>query len=51
MKDHQDFSFTCCFSPNRTTLAMENQDKITMIYDIRQLSTPLHILGANVGGV
>ncbi|KAI9300604.1 hypothetical protein BJ944DRAFT_22296 [Cunninghamella echinulata] len=51
MKDHQDFSFTCCFSPDGTTLATGNQDKTIMIYDIRQLSTPLHTLGANVGGV
>ncbi|CAO3653293.1 unnamed protein product [Cunninghamella echinulata] len=51
MKDHHDFSFTCCFSPDGITLATGNQDKTTMLYDIRQLSTPLHTLGANVGGV
>lgn len=51
MNDHQDFSFTCCFSPNETTLATGNQDKTTILYDIRNLSKPLHILGAKVGGV
>ncbi|KAI8341347.1 hypothetical protein BC941DRAFT_416582 [Chlamydoabsidia padenii] len=51
LDDHHDFSFACCFSPDGMTLATGNQDKTTRIYDVRNLSTPLHVLGTKVGAV
>lgn len=33
------------------TLATGNQDKTTRIYDVRNLSQSLHVLGANVGAI
>ncbi|KAI8072611.1 WD40-repeat-containing domain protein [Gongronella butleri] len=51
LDDHFDYSFTCCFSPNDRTLATGNQDKTTRIYDIRNLSQSLHVLGGNVGAI
>lgn len=49
--EHHDYSFTCCYSPDGTTLATGNQDKTTRIYDVRNLSQSLHVLGANVGAI
>ncbi|KAI8089835.1 WD40-repeat-containing domain protein [Halteromyces radiatus] len=51
MNDHHDFSFACCYSPDGMTLATGNQDKTTRIYDVRNLSRSLHVLGANVGAI
>ncbi|KAI8344675.1 WD40-repeat-containing domain protein [Chlamydoabsidia padenii] len=51
LDDHHDFSFTCCYSPDGRTLATGNQDKTTRIYDIRNLSQSLHVLGAHVGAI
>lgn len=51
LDDHHDFSFACCYSPDGRTLATGNQDKTTRIYDVRHLTAPLHVLGANVGAI
>ncbi|CAO3586856.1 unnamed protein product [Absidia cylindrospora] len=51
LDDHHDFSFTCCYSPDGKMLATGNQDKTTRIYDVRNLSKSLHVLGANVGAI
>ncbi|KAI8372724.1 WD40-repeat-containing domain protein [Radiomyces spectabilis] len=51
LDEHHDFSFSCCWSPNGYTLATGNQDKTTRIYDIRNPSKALHVLGAKIGAV
>ncbi|KAI7870236.1 hypothetical protein BDF14DRAFT_1776318 [Spinellus fusiger] len=51
INDHSDFSFSCCWSPDGMTLATGNQDKTTRVYDIRNTSRVLHLLGAEIGTI
>ncbi|KAK9474491.1 Quino protein amine dehydrogenase [Dipodascopsis tothii] len=48
---HKDYSFACAWSPDDRLLATGNQDKTCRIYDARNLSTPLHVVGAQLGAV
>ncbi|KAL0078038.1 hypothetical protein J3Q64DRAFT_1872827, partial [Phycomyces blakesleeanus] len=49
--EHHDFSFSCCWSPDGRTFATGNQDKTTRVYDIRNTSRTLHLLGGNIGAI
>lgn len=51
LSEHHDFSFACCWSPDGRLFATGNQDKTTRIYDIRQPTEAIHVLGANVGAI
>ncbi|ORX54628.1 WD40 repeat-like protein, partial [Hesseltinella vesiculosa] len=51
LNDHHDYSFTCCFSPDDRTLVTGNQDKTARVYDVRNLSQTLHVLGGHVGAI
>ncbi|ORY94056.1 hypothetical protein BCR43DRAFT_495791 [Syncephalastrum racemosum] len=51
MDEHRDYSFACCWSPDGRLLATGNQDKTTRVYDIRNTSKALHVLGAKVGAI
>lgn len=43
---HQDYSFTCCWSPDNRYVATGNQDKTLRLYDTRDFTKPLHVFEA-----
>ncbi|KAI9272976.1 WD40-repeat-containing domain protein, partial [Phascolomyces articulosus] len=49
--EHRDFSFACCWSPNGQLFATGNQDKTTRVYDIRNTTRALHVLGGKAGAI
>lgn len=51
INEHHDYSFACCWHPDGRTFATGNQDKSTRIYDIRNTSKAMHVLGSNVGAI
>ncbi|CAG8694403.1 11558_t:CDS:2, partial [Acaulospora morrowiae] len=51
LKGHIDFSFACCWSPDGNIIATGNQDKTTRLYDTRNMSKTLNVLGAKMGAV
>ncbi|KAL1925773.1 uncharacterized protein VTP21DRAFT_656 [Calcarisporiella thermophila] len=48
---HLDHSFACSWSPDGILLATGNQDKTSRLYDVRFLSKPLCVLGAQMGAI
>lgn len=48
---HRDFSFAVAWSPNGQLLATGNQDSTTRVWDVRQTSTPLAVLGGSMGAI
>lgn len=51
LSGHKDFSFACAWSLDDRLIATGNQDKTCRLYDSRNLSTPLHVVGAQLGAV
>jgi WD40 repeat protein len=52
INEHHDFSFACCWNPaDNRTFATGNQDRTTRIYDIRNTSKAMCVLGSNVGAI
>ncbi|KAG2193712.1 hypothetical protein INT47_013180 [Mucor saturninus] len=51
INEHHDYSFACCWHPDGRTFATGNQDKTTRIYDIRNTSKSVHVLGSNIGAI
>ncbi|GAA5798794.1 hypothetical protein HPULCUR_004200 [Helicostylum pulchrum] len=51
INEHHDFSFACCWNPDGRTFATGNQDRTTRVYDIRNTSKAMYVLGSNVGAI
>ncbi|KAL9556746.1 hypothetical protein MBANPS3_001727 [Mucor bainieri] len=51
INEHFDFSFACCWHPDGRTFATGNQDRTTRVYDVRNTSSALHVLGSHVGAI
>lgn len=51
MKGHLDYSFASAWSPDGRTFATGNQDRTCRVWDARNLSQSLHVLGGNIGAV
>jgi WD40 repeat protein len=48
---HRDFSFAVEWHPGGQLLATGNQDSTTRVWDIRQPSSPLAVLGGSMGAI
>uniref|UniRef100_A0A0A9B8Q5 Uncharacterized protein n=1 Tax=Arundo donax TaxID=35708 RepID=A0A0A9B8Q5_ARUDO len=48
---HLDYSFASAWNPDGQTFATGNQDKTCRVWDIRNLSKSLAVLGGNMGAV
>uniref|UniRef100_A0ACD5V8D4 Uncharacterized protein n=1 Tax=Avena sativa TaxID=4498 RepID=A0ACD5V8D4_AVESA len=51
MKGHLDYSFASAWSPDGRTFATGNQDRTCRVWDVRNLSQSLHVLGSNIGAI
>ncbi|KAI8973008.1 hypothetical protein BDB01DRAFT_808345 [Pilobolus umbonatus] len=51
INEHHDYSFSCCWSPDGNTFVTGNQDKTSRVYDIRNTSQSLCVLGTHIGAV
>ncbi|CAM0914119.1 unnamed protein product [Alopecurus aequalis] len=51
MKGHMDYSFASAWSPDGRTFATGNQDRTCRVWDTRNLSQSLHVLGGNIGAI
>lgn len=51
INEHHDFSFASCWSPDGRTFATGNQDRTTRVYDIRNTSEAMYVLGSNIGAI
>ncbi|KAK9456388.1 WD40-repeat-containing domain protein [Dipodascopsis uninucleata] len=48
---HRDYSFACAWSNDGYTFATGNQDMTCRVYDYRNTTRPLHIIGAQLGAI
>ncbi|KAF9429769.1 hypothetical protein BGZ94_009537 [Podila epigama] len=48
LKGHQRYSFSAAWSPDSRMLATGSDDQSTCIYDTRNMSEPVHILGSEI---
>ncbi|XP_062195378.1 uncharacterized WD repeat-containing protein C2A9.03-like [Phragmites australis] len=51
LRGHLDFSFASAWNPDGRTFATGNQDKTCRVWDIRNLSKSVAVLGGNIGAI
>lgn len=51
LEGHRDFSFAVEWHPAGQLLATGNQDSTTRVWDVRQPSSPLAVLGGSMGAI
>ncbi|WVZ92348.1 hypothetical protein U9M48_038421 [Paspalum notatum var. saurae] len=51
LRGHFDFSFASAWNPDGRTFATGNQDKTCRVWDIRNLSKSVAVLGGNIGAI
>jgi WD40 repeat protein len=50
LRGHYDYGFACCWSPDGHTIATGNQDGSCRIYDSRNTTRPVHVIGTQLLG-
>jgi len=51
LRGHLDYSFASAWNPDGRTFATGNQDKTCRVWDIRNLSKSVAVLGGNIGAI
>ncbi|KAI8890210.1 WD40 repeat-like protein, partial [Backusella circina FSU 941] len=51
INEHTDYSFSCAWHPSGMAFATGNQDGTTRVYDVRNTSNAMYVLGSRMGSI